>query len=102
MYNFISARIRAGVTGGIVVLGVTFLAAEPPREARAAEPPREARAAKLREILIWLAPNLHTDPPQKYYSTRLLIPPATQATAIKKYVWTNNLPLGFDRLCFQK
>ena len=75
MYNFISARIRACVTGGIVVPGVTFLAAEPPRE---------ARAAKLREILIWLAPNLHTDPPQKYYSTRLLIPLATQATTIKK------------------
>ena len=75
MYNFISARIRAYVTGGIIVPGVTFLAAEPRREARAAKP---------REILIGLAPNLHTAPPPKYHSTRLLIPPATQATGINK------------------
>ena len=75
MYNFLSAKIIVRVTGGIVVPKVTFLVAEPPREARAAEP---------REILIWLAPNLHTAPPPKYYSTRLLVLPATQATGINK------------------
>ena len=84
MYNFLSARIIVRVTGGIVVPKVTFLAAELPREEREEEPPSEARAAEPREILIWLAPNLHTAPPPNYYSTRLLIPPARQATGINK------------------
>ena len=41
MYNFLSARIsyRGCVAGGIVVPEVTFLVAEPSREARAAKPP---------------------------------------------------------------
>ena len=48
--------------------------------------PRESLAAKglllCAGLLSWLASNFHAAPPQKYYSTRLLIPPATQAKSL--------------------
>ena len=48
--------------------------------------PRESLAAKglllCAGLLSWLASNFHAAPPQKYYSTGLLIPPAMQAKGL--------------------
>ena len=95
MYNFLSGRIIVRVTGGIVVPKVTFLAAEPPREARAAEPPREARAAKPRG-------NVNLTCSQSSHGSSAKILQHSSANPVSCAGYKNNLPLGFNGLCFQK